>query len=258
MLCSHGLSLLRYLCGQQLRAQLPQAESTYFCIAMGVFRRSSVQFQKSITILSFCYASSFIHGYVKAFNHGPSEKQTRHLIRGRASPRQERFAPGRSKPRTQPSRQIPRSTTAQGSRLSAPLAPAERLPARPSPRSARLRSALGTDRPAARRGAEGGADLLTAPRSARGLAAARGASRSRLRSFPLSPLGRFTRTGPAPRPARLRPLRGCLARPLPIRPTLSLLSRRNRGLPPPAPHPFNGPRAGAAEDARGRAPPRGA
>lgn len=51
-------------------------------------------------------------------------------------------------------------------------------PARPPQRSARLRSALGTIRPAARRGAEGGADLLTAPRSARGLAVARGASRS--------------------------------------------------------------------------------
>lgn len=102
---TQGLSLLHYLCGQQLHAQLPEAESTYFCVAMGVFRCSSVQFQKSITILSFCYASSFIHGYVKAFNHGPGKRKTNEpFISGHASSYHEQFPPGPRDPSTQTSR----------------------------------------------------------------------------------------------------------------------------------------------------------
>lgn len=49
-----------------------KGERANLCITMWVFCCNSVQLQESITIFSFCYASSFIHGYVKAFDHGPN------------------------------------------------------------------------------------------------------------------------------------------------------------------------------------------
>lgn len=217
------LSLLHYLCGQQLHTQLPEAESTYFCVAMGVFRCSSVQFQKSITILSFCYASSFIHGYVKAFNHGPGKRKTNEPLHFRTRVVVSRAIPSRPEGPQHPDEQI---TALQNSTraLRSLLPPLQRSGSQPGPpptaqRPARERPPRGAFRGPARRltsrrgtgrrgrvpgrRAEAAGNLLTEPRSARGLPAARGASCSRLRFAPPS---RTHPSGASRAPGRLRAL----------------------------------------------------